>query len=185
MAMAMQIAAYFGLVLALTKPLGSFMHRVFSGQRTFISPVLLPLERGIYRLTGVDEAQEMRWSTYLVALLLFNLCGWVAVYGLQRLQSFLPFNPQGLSAVEERSAFNTAVSFVTNTNWQGYYPEITMSYLTQMAGLTVQNFVSAAVGPASSFSISSLAFLMSRAWNSPTTLPCGSMRMVVGNPRTP
>jgi potassium-transporting ATPase potassium-binding subunit len=138
--------AYFVMLLALTKPLGVYLHRVFSGERTLLSPVIRPLERGVYRLTGVTEAAEMRWTAYLVALLLFNLTGFFAVYGLQRLQGVLPFNPQGLAAVEERSAFNTAVSFVTNTNWQGYVPEITMSYLTQMMGLTVQNFVSAATG---------------------------------------
>ncbi len=140
------IVAYFGLLLALTKPLGNYMHRVFSGERTFLSPLLRPLERGVYRLTAVDEAREMRWTTYLVALLLFNFLGFLFVYALQRLQGGLPFNPQGLPAVEEWSSFNTAASCMTNTHWQGYYPEITMSYLTQMAGLTVQNFVSAATG---------------------------------------
>lgn len=140
------IVAYFGVLLALTKPLGVYLHRLFTGERTLLSPVVRPLERGVYRLTGVREAEEMPWTTYLVALLLFNFAGFLAVYGLQRLQGFLPLNPQGLGAVEERSAFNTAVSFMTNTNWQGYYPEITMSYLTQMMALTVQNFVSAATG---------------------------------------
>ncbi|MGZ5384645.1 MAG: potassium-transporting ATPase subunit KdpA [Acidimicrobiia bacterium] len=140
------IVAYFGVLLALTKPLGLFMYRLFNGERTFLTPALRPVERGIYRLTGVDEAREMRWTTYLVALLLFNLLGFLTVYLLQRLQGGLPFNPQGLPGVEPTSSFNTAVSFTTNTNWQGYYPEITMSYLTQMMGLTVQNFVSAATG---------------------------------------
>jgi potassium-transporting ATPase potassium-binding subunit len=140
------IIAYFGVLLALTKPLGLYMYRLFNGERTFLSPVLRPAERGIYRLTAVDESREMRWTTYLVALLLFNFFGFLAVYLLQRLQSGLPFNPQALPGVEPASSFNTAVSFMTNTNWQGYYPEITMSYLTQMMGLTVQNFVSAATG---------------------------------------
>jgi K+-transporting ATPase ATPase A chain len=140
------IAVYFGVLLALTRPLGRYMQQLFDGERTLLSPVLRPVERGIYRLTGVEEAREMRWTTYLTALLLFNFVGFVMVYALQRLQGSLPFNPQGLPAVGELSAFNTAVSFMTNTNWQGYYPEITMSYLTQMMGLTVQNFVSAATG---------------------------------------
>ncbi|MFN8591732.1 MAG: potassium-transporting ATPase subunit KdpA [Thermomicrobiales bacterium] len=146
MAMVLQIVVYFGLLLAVTKPLGAYMYRLFSGERTLLSPVLRPVERGIYRLTGVDETQEMRWTTYLVALLLFNFIGVAVVYAQQRLQGGLPLNPQGLPGIEERSAFNTAVSFVTNTNWQGYYPEITMSYLTQMMGLAVHNFVSAATG---------------------------------------
>jgi potassium-transporting ATPase potassium-binding subunit len=140
------IVAYFGILLALTKPLGIYMYRIFNGERTFLSPLLRPVERGVYRLTGVDENWEMRWTTYLVALLLFNFLGFLAVYLLQRLQGGLPLNPQALPGVEPTSSFNTAVSFVTNTNWQGYYPEITMSYLTQMMGLTVQNFVSAATG---------------------------------------
>jgi K+-transporting ATPase ATPase A chain len=140
------IVAYFGVLLALTKPLGTYLYQLFNGERTFLTPVLKPVERGIYRMTGVEEAREMRWTTYLVALLLFNFLGFLAVYLLQRLQGGLPFNPQGLPGVEEQSSFNTAVSFMTNTNWQGYYPEITMSYLTQMMGLTVQNFVSAATG---------------------------------------
>ena len=140
------IVAYFAILLALTKPLGIYMYRIFNGERTFLSPLLRPVERGVYRLTGVDENREMQWTTYLVALLLFNFLGFLVVYLLQRLQGGLPLNPQGLPGVEPTSSFNTAVSFVTNTNWQGYYPEITMSYLTQMMGLTVQNFVSAATG---------------------------------------
>jgi len=140
------IVAYFAILLALTKPLGIYMYRIFNGERTFLSPLLRPVERGVYRLTGVDENREMRWTTYLVALLLFNFLGFLVVYLLQRLQGGLPLNPQGLPGVEPTSSFNTAVSFVTNTNWQGYYPEITMSYLTQMMGLTVQNFLSAATG---------------------------------------
>jgi K+-transporting ATPase ATPase A chain len=140
------IVVYVGVLLALTKPLGLYMERLFSGGRTMLSPVLGPVERGIYKVTGVDETREMRWTTYTVALLLFNLAGLLFVYGLQRVQGGLPLNPRDLGGVEERSAFNTAASFATNTNWQGYYPETTMSYLTQMAGLAVQNFVSAATG---------------------------------------
>ena len=141
-----QIAIYAVLVTICVKPLGAYMARVFSNERTVLSPVLGPIERGIYRLCGVDEKSEQHWVTYTVAMLLFSLVSFVVVYGLQRLQSVLPFNPQDMSAVEETSSFNTAVSFTTNTNWQGYGGETTMSYLTQMAGLTVQNFVSAAVG---------------------------------------
>ena len=140
------VIAYMGVLLAVSKPLGSYMYQLFNGERTILSPVLRPVERGLYRLTGVDETREMRWTTYLVALLLFNALGFLVVYCLQRFQGSLPFNPQGLPGIEERSSFNTAVSFMTNTNWQGYAPEITMSYLTQMLGLTVQNFVSAATG---------------------------------------
>jgi potassium-transporting ATPase potassium-binding subunit len=141
-----QNGIYFLILLLLTKPLGLFMYQVFSGQRTFLHPILQPVERGLYRLTGVDEEHEMPWTTYAVAMLLFNFVGWLLVYLLQRLQGFLPFNPQGLPNVEPYSSFNTAVSFMTNTNWQGYAGESTMSYLSQMAGLTVQNFVSAATG---------------------------------------
>ena len=142
----MQIAIFALLVAALTKPLGGYMTRVFNGERTILRPVLRPIEIGLYRLCGVDEKSEQHWTTYAVAMLLFSVMGFVVLYALQRLQAFLPFNPQGQSTVEESSAFNTAMSFVTNTNWQGYGGETTMSYLTQMAGLTVQNFVSAATG---------------------------------------
>jgi K+-transporting ATPase ATPase A chain len=128
------------------KPLGGYMTRVFSGERTLLSPVLRPVERGFYRLSGVDERTEQNWLTYAVAMLLFNLVGFVGLYALMRLQALLPFNPAGQSAVEESLAFNTAMSFTTNTNWQSYVPEATMSYLVQMAGLTVHNFVSAATG---------------------------------------
>lgn len=140
------VVLYLGILLLLAKPVGLFMYRVFAGERTFLSPVLRPVERGLYRLTGVDEAKEMRWTTYAVSLLGFSLFSVVAVYLIQRFQHVLPFNPQTLAPVGADSAFNTAVSFTTNTNWQGYYPEITMSYFSQMAALAVQNFVSAAVG---------------------------------------
>lgn len=142
----LQIIIYFLLLLALTKPLGSYMARVFNGERTVLSPVLVPVERGIYRIAGVNSKEDQRWWVYTIALLLFNLGGVLLLYVLQRAQGLLLFNPQGFSGVSPDLAFNTAVSFVTNTNWQSYGGESTMSYLTQMAGLTVQNFVSAATG---------------------------------------
>ncbi len=141
-----QIALYALLVIAVVKPLGAYMARVFTGERTFLSPVLQPLERGIYRVCGVDEGQEQHWVTYTVAMLFFSVAGFVSLYALQRLQGMLPFNPQGQAGLEQSLAFNTSISFVTNTNWQSYGGETTMSYLTQMAGLTVHNFVSAATG---------------------------------------
>ncbi|HEX7968676.1 MAG TPA: potassium-transporting ATPase subunit KdpA [Stellaceae bacterium] len=142
----LQIALFCAIVILPTRPFGGYMTRVFAGERTFLSPVLRPLERGIYRLCGVDENAEQHWLTYAVAVLLFGLVGFVTLYALQRLQGLLPFNPQGQAAVEPSLAFNTSVSFVTNTNWQSYVPETTMSYLVQMAGLTVHNFLSAATG---------------------------------------
>ncbi|RUV19052.1 potassium-transporting ATPase subunit KdpA [Mesorhizobium sp. M7A.F.Ca.MR.245.00.0.0] len=141
-----QILVYCGIVVLLVKPLGSYMHRVFNGDRTLLSPVLRPLERGLYRICGTSEREEQHWTTYAVALLLFNLAGFLVLYALQRLQGGLPYNPAGMTAVEPGLAFNTAASFMTNTNWQNYGGESTMSYLVQMAGLTVQNFVSAATG---------------------------------------
>jgi K+-transporting ATPase ATPase A chain len=122
------------------------MTRVFGGERTFLSPVLSPLERLFYRLSGVDEKSDQNWVAYAVSMLLFSLVGFASIYALMRFQAVLPFNPAGQSAVEEGLAFNTALSFNTNTNWQSYVPETTMSYLVQMAGLTVHNFVSAATG---------------------------------------
>ncbi|WP_428492750.1 potassium-transporting ATPase subunit KdpA [Rhodopila sp.] len=142
----LQIALYCVLLTLLVKPLGGYMTRVFGGERTPLSPLLRPLERGIYRLCGVDEADEQHWITYAVAMLAFTFAGFVVLYALQRLQATLPFNPQHLDAVSPDLAFNTSVSFVTNTNWQSYVPETTLSYLVQMAGLTVHNFVSAATG---------------------------------------
>jgi K+-transporting ATPase ATPase A chain len=141
-----QIAIYFLLVLVCVKPLGLFMARVFEGERTFLSPVLAPMERGIYRICGVNEHDEQHWTTYTIAMLLFSIAGFVTLYALQRLQGFLPFNPQRLGTISPDSSFNTAVSFVTNTNWQSYSGESTMSYVVQMAGLTVHNFLSAATG---------------------------------------
>jgi K+-transporting ATPase ATPase A chain len=143
-----QIGLYFGVIVLLTKPLGAYMARVFDREHTFLDPVLVSLERAIYRICGVREHDEQHWTTYTVAMLLFNAAGFVLLYALQRLQQFLPFNPQGLGAIAPDSSFNTAVSFTTNTNWQSYVPETTMSYLVQMAGLTVHNFVSAATGVA-------------------------------------
>ncbi len=142
----LQILLYLGALIALTPVLGAFMHRVFSGERTFLAPVLGWLERLIYKLGGVDAAKEMRWTTYTAALLAFNLLGFLVVLGLQLFQKSLPLNPQGLDNVPFALALNTAVSFMTNTNWQAYSGESTLSYLTQMTGLAVQNFVSAATG---------------------------------------
>ncbi len=142
----LQIALFCVLLLLITRPFGGYMTRVFSGERTPLSVVLRPVERGIYRLCGVDETQEQHWVTYAIAMLAFTFAGFVTLYGLQRLQNLLPFNPAGQDAVGQDLAFNTSVSFITNTNWQSYVPETTMSYLTQMAGLTVHNFVSAATG---------------------------------------
>ena len=143
-----QILLFCGIVFALVKPLGGYMTRVFSGERTFLSPVLVPIERGLYAIAGTGEREEQHWSAYAFAMLMFNLLGVLFLYALMRLQAGLPYNPAGMGVVPEELAFNTAVSFVTNTNWQNYGGESTMSYLTQMAGLTVQNFVSAATGMA-------------------------------------
>jgi K+-transporting ATPase ATPase A chain len=143
-----QLVLYVVVLLALAKPLGGYMAKVYEGKRTWLEAVLGPLERLIYRLCGVRPTDEMGWKTYAVAMLLFNVLGLLALYALQRLQGGLPLNPQGMGAVTPDSSFNTAVSFATNTNWQGYGGETTMSYLTQMLGLTVQNFVSAAAGMA-------------------------------------
>src|SRR5499427_5122837 len=141
-----QIALYFVLLTVLAVPLGRFMAKVFEGERTFLTPVVAPLERGLYRIAGVDETREQTWITYTIAMLLFNAAGFLLVYALQRLQGFLPLNPAGMTAVAPDLSFNTAVSFTTNTNWQNYGGESTMSYLSQMAALTTQNFVSAATG---------------------------------------
>ena len=134
------------IVILITRPLGGYMTRVFAGERTFLSPVLRPVERAVYWCCGVNEKEEQHWLTYAVAVLFFSVAGFVSLYALQRLQWYLPFNPQGQTGVEPSLAFNTSVSFVTNTNWQSYGRETTMSYLVQMAGLTVHNFVSAATG---------------------------------------
>ena len=141
-----QILVFCGIVILLVKPLGGFMTRVFNGERNLLSPVLGPVERLLYRLAGTSEREEQHWTTYAAGMLVFNLAGFLVLYGLMRLQDALPLNPQGMAAVGPELAFNTAASFVTNTNWQNYGGETTMSYLTQMVGLTVQNFISAATG---------------------------------------
>jgi len=141
-----QIAVFLGVLLALVRPLGTYMASVYEGRPTFLDPVLGGFERALYRVAGVEPAREMNWRTYAFAVLLINLLGLIVVYALQRLQGLLPANPQQLGAVSPDSAFNTAVSFITNTNWQGYGGESTMSYLTQMLALAVQNFFSAATG---------------------------------------
>jgi potassium-transporting ATPase potassium-binding subunit len=143
-----QIALFIVVLVALVKPLGAYMAKVYQGERCFLSPALETTERGIYRLAGIDPKKETGWRRYAVGLLLVNLIGFLVVYLLQRLQGVLPLNPQGFGAVSPDSAFNTAVSFASNTNWQGYAGESTMSYLTQMLGLGVQNFLSAASGMA-------------------------------------
>ena len=141
-----QIVVFLLVVLALTKPLGIFMARVFNRERTFLDPALRPLERLIYRVTAVNEEREMGWKEYALSVLLFSGVSMLVLYAMQRLQAFLPFNPQKLGGVAPDLAFNTAASFTTNTNWQAYTPETTMSYFTQMAGLAYHNFVSAAAG---------------------------------------
>ena len=141
-----QIALFSVIVILITRPFGGYMTRVFAGERTFLSPVLRPLERLVYWCCGVDETEEQPWHIYAVSMLFFGVAGFVTLYVLLRLQWYLPFNPQAQAGVEQVLAFNTSVSFVTNTNWQSYVPETTMGYLVQMAGLTVHNFVSAAVG---------------------------------------
>jgi K+-transporting ATPase ATPase A chain len=141
-----QIAIYCILIIAFVKPFGIYMAHVFAGEHTLLSPMLRPLERALHRVRGIDEKSEQSWVSYAMSVLALSVAGFVLLYILQRLQGLLPINPAGQSAVEPSSAFNTAVSFMTNTNWQSYGGETTMSYLTQMAGLTVQNFVSAAAG---------------------------------------
>jgi potassium-transporting ATPase potassium-binding subunit len=143
-----QISVFLAVLVLLAKPLGAFMARVFQRERTFLDPVLGPVERFIYRMSRINPDEEMDWKANAVAMLLFNVVGLIVVYALQRLQHLLPLNPQGLGAVTPDSSFNTSVSFASNTNWQGYGGETTMSYLTQMLGMTVQNFVSAATGMA-------------------------------------
>ena len=143
----LQIVVFLALIFAVTKPLGIFMARVFARERTFLDPVLRPVERLLYRVTGVDESHEMRWTEYATAMLLFSAVSMLVLYLIQRIQGMLPFNPQHFGAVApEHLAFNTAASFTTNTNWQAYSGETTMSYFTQMAGLAYHNFASAATG---------------------------------------
>src|SRR5260221_10143830 len=142
----LQILIFFLIILAITKPLGIFMAHVFNREKTFLDPVLRPIERLIYRSTGVDDTREMRWTEYAASLLSFSVVSMLVLYLMQRVQQWLPWNPQGFSAVAPDLAFNTAASFTTNTNWQAYSGESTMSYFTQMAGLAYHNFVSAATG---------------------------------------
>ena len=142
----LQLALYLFVLLLLVKPLGSYMARVYQGERTFLSPVVRPVERIVYRIVGLRPDEEMDWKSYALALLLFTLVGILTLYGIERLQSVLPLNPQHLGTVKPGLAFNTSVSFNTNTNWQNYGGETTMSYLTQMLGLAVHNFLSAAAG---------------------------------------
>jgi potassium-transporting ATPase potassium-binding subunit len=141
-----QIGLFFALILIAAKPLGVYMARVFERESTWFDALARPVERLIYRLTGIDENHEMRWTEYAIAMLLFSLVTMVVTYAIERLQHILPLNPQGLAAVEPALALNTAASFTTNTNWQSYTPETTMSYLTQMVTLAYHNFASAAVG---------------------------------------
>ena len=141
-----QIALFSAIVVAVTRPVGGFMTTLYAGERTFLSPVFRPIERAWYWICGVDETQEQSWVGYAIAMLVFKVFCFLAVYALQRLQAVLPLNPDGQSAVAPMLAYNTAISFLTNTNWQSYGGETTMSYLVQMAALTVQNFTSAAAG---------------------------------------
>jgi len=141
-----QIILFCAIVAALAKPLGWYMTRVFNGERTLLSPILRPVEAGLYWIGGVDEKREQHWLTYTVAMLLFHVGGFLIIYAVMRLQGVLPFNPAGQTAVAEDLSFNTAISFITNTNWQNYGGESTLSYLVQMLGLTHQNFLSAATG---------------------------------------
>src|SRR5436305_9690813 len=149
-----QIGVFFLAVLALTKPLGAYMFRVFEGETQPLPAVFGKAERVLYRLCGVDPAKEQAWTAYAFSLLAFSLFGVLVTYGIERVQHVLPLNPQGLGPVEPALAFNTAASFATNTNWQSYVPETTVSYLTQMAGLAWHNFTSAAAGIAVALAIS-------------------------------
>jgi potassium-transporting ATPase potassium-binding subunit len=149
----LQVGIFFLLVTVISVPLGLYMARVFAEERTFLDPMLRPVERAIYRLCGVHPATEMTWGEYTIAILWFSLVGMLVLYALERLQGLLPFNPQGFAGVAPDLAFNTAASFTTNTNWQAYGGETTMSYLTQMAGLAFHNFVSAATGIAAAIAV--------------------------------
>src|SRR6201984_2511427 len=141
-----QIGFFLLVVFVITKPLGVFMARVFNREKTFLDPILRPVEKIVYRLSGIDEKREMRWTEYAIAMLLFSGVSMALLYLIERTQQWLPFNPQKFPHVESGLAFGTAASFATNTNWQAYSGESTMSYLTQMAGLAYHNFASAAVG---------------------------------------
>src|SRR5579871_3681646 len=149
------IFIYFAVLLALTKPLGIYLAKIFEGQRTWMHPVVRPLERLVYKLSAVDETAEQHWTHYAGSLLAFSLVGVLLTYLIQRIQGMLPFNPQhfGGKLISPDLAFNTAVSFGTNTNWQAYTPETTVSYFTQMVGLAVHNFTSAAAGMATAIAM--------------------------------
>jgi K+-transporting ATPase ATPase A chain len=141
-----QIFLFLGIILLITKPIGAFLARVCSGEKTFLDFLCRPIERLVYRLCGIDPSEEMNWKKYGFSMLLFSGVSLLLLYAIERAQHFLPFNPHKLPGVSSILAWNTAVSFTTNTNWQAYVPETTMSYFTQMAGLAYHNFVSAAVG---------------------------------------
>src|SRR4051794_35260273 len=149
-----QIALVLACVVAAAPPLGRYMARVAAGERTFLHPVLGPVERAIYAVAGVDPARGQSWKAYTLAMLAFSAAGFASLYAILRLQGVLPFNPQGIGGMAPYLAFNTAVSFVTNTNWQAYSGESASSYLSQMAGLTVHNFLSAATGIALALAVS-------------------------------
>ena len=142
----LQLALFLAVLLAVTKPLGVYMARLFAGEKVWTTRLLGPVERAIYRLCGIDPTVEQRWTAYTASMLVFSAAGMLLLYALERLQGVLPLNPQGLAGVPPALAWNTAASFTTNTNWQAYSGESTMSYLTQMAGLAFHNFVSAAAG---------------------------------------
>jgi K+-transporting ATPase ATPase A chain len=148
-----QIAVVLVAVIAAAVPLSNYIARVLGGEPTFLSPALAPVERVFYKLSGVDPAREQSWLAYTIAMLAFGLIGFLSLYALQRLQNVLPLNPQGFDPVPADLAFNTSISFITNTNWQNYGGETTMSHLVQMLGLTVHNFVSAATGLAMAFAL--------------------------------
>src|SRR5271170_2267894 len=148
-----QIALVLALVVGCAIPLSRIIASVFFGERNLLTPVFGPVERGFYRLAGVDPAREQDWYAYTIAMVVFSVAGFLPLYALQRLQNFLPLNPRGFDAVAPDLAFNTSVSFITNTNWQNYGGETTMSHLTQMLGLTVHNFLSAATGLAMAFAL--------------------------------
>src|SRR3974390_10111 len=148
-----QIVLVLALLVACSVPLSAFIARVYAGERTFLSPVLGPVERALYRVAGVNPAREQDWFAYTIAMVVFSIVGFVSLYALQRLQNVLPLNPRGFDAIGPDLAFNTSTSFITNTNWQDYSGETTMSHLTQMLGLTVHNFLSAATGLAMAFAL--------------------------------
>src|SRR5215469_3058406 len=148
-----QITLFFLVLLALAKPLGSFITKVMNGERTFLHPMLRPLEVAIYKLCGIDETAEQHWTRYAAGILLFSVATLLVTYVIQRVQQWLPWNPAGLGPASPDLAFNTAMSFTTNTNWQSYTPETTVSYLTQMVGLATHNFFSAAVGLAAGIAV--------------------------------